>query len=119
MNKQVEAKKNWEKKNIRLYSFSCNRTYDADIIEFMEQKENKYGYLRSLIRRDMEKRKISKKPHWVSLTPPSWFERNEVPITADTRMMCSVCKNAVFFVAHDLPYDFCPHCKADMRGGRE
>lgn len=44
---------------------------------------------------------------WVSLTPPEMRTYE-----TDVYFMCSECKNAVRFIANDLPYEHCPHCLA-------
>ena len=44
---------------------------------------------------------------WISLTPPEMRTYE-----TDVYFMCSECKNAVRFIANDLPYEHCPHCLA-------
>ena len=38
------------------YHFKCHKEHDADIIEVLEAQENKNGYIKDLIRKDVEKR---------------------------------------------------------------
>lgn len=37
------------------YYLKCHTLHDADIIDALEAQENKNGYIKELIRRDMEK----------------------------------------------------------------
>lgn len=46
--------KNKMQRNITL---SLNRKTDADMIAFLENKENMVGYIKSLVRKDMDKAK--------------------------------------------------------------
>lgn len=45
------------KNKVRQISFKLNRVVDADILEFIEGLDNKNGYLKELVRADMERRK--------------------------------------------------------------
>ena len=45
----------WQKKNTKLITVRCNVYADKDIIEYMNTKENKNGFLKDLIRTEMEK----------------------------------------------------------------
>ncbi|MDD7463860.1 MAG: hypothetical protein SOW41_06015 [Anaerococcus sp.] len=52
---QMEAKYRWRAKNrnrYKRYEVSVNIDKDPDIYEFMEEKENKSGYLLDLIKKD-------------------------------------------------------------------
>ena len=53
------------------------------------------------------KRDAVRHGRWVSLTPPEMRTYE-----TDVYFMCSECKNAVRFIANDLPYEHCPHCLA-------
>ena len=46
----------WQKKNTKLQTIRLNKHTDADIIKFMETVENKQGFLKDLIRAEMNKR---------------------------------------------------------------
>lgn len=37
------------------YHFKCHKEHDADIIEVLDSKESKNGYIKDLIRADIEK----------------------------------------------------------------
>lgn len=50
----VAKYKNKMQRNITL---SLNRKTDADMIVFLENKENMVGYIKSLVRKDMDKAK--------------------------------------------------------------
>jgi len=55
--KQAEAQARWDKTNIRRVVLKLVRTTDADILEWIESKDNMQGYLKGLIREDMKKEK--------------------------------------------------------------
>lgn len=40
-------------KNVKQYKFNCVKTTEKDIIEKMESVENKSGYIKGLIRKDI------------------------------------------------------------------
>lgn len=52
---QVKATTKYIKEKTRRYVVQCNRQYDADIIEFLEGKPNVAGYIKELIRKDIQK----------------------------------------------------------------
>lgn len=54
---QRRARNKYNKKMIRNLTVSLNRKTDDDIIVFLENKENKGGYIKSLVRKDMDKAK--------------------------------------------------------------
>lgn len=54
---QRRAKKKYNKKMQRNLTLSLNRKTDADMIVFLENKENIGGYIKSLVRKDMDKAK--------------------------------------------------------------
>ena len=45
----------YKKKNTIRIAFNLSLIHDADIIDFLKSKNNKQGYLKELIRADMEK----------------------------------------------------------------
>lgn len=47
----------YEAKNIRKMTFAFNRKTDADILTRLDAVENRQGYLKALIRADIEKTK--------------------------------------------------------------
>ena len=49
------------KANIQRVELKLNKLYDADIIEHINAQPNKQGYLKDLIRADMENSLIQKK----------------------------------------------------------
>lgn len=60
--KQKQAQMRFEKKRRmegtspnKGYYLKCHIKHDADIIDALEAQENKNGYIKELIRRDMEK----------------------------------------------------------------
>ena len=59
MNKTSDAKiratAKYNKNNTKIINFRFNLEYDADIIEFLNSKENKSGYLKKLLRDQIKK----------------------------------------------------------------
>lgn len=45
----------YQRENIQRVVVKLNRTHDADILEHLETKINKQGYIKALIRADIEK----------------------------------------------------------------
>lgn len=54
---QVTASMKWNEKNIKQIKLNLNRKTDADIIARLEGIGNKQGYIKELIREDIESRK--------------------------------------------------------------
>lgn len=52
-NKEHQAR--YKKKQIKQYAVPMNRVTDADIIERLDAQENKLGYIKKLIREDIER----------------------------------------------------------------
>lgn len=52
---QTKASMKYDKENTKDIRFKLNRKTDADIIEHLEKCPNKQGYLKELIRKDMNK----------------------------------------------------------------
>ena len=57
MDSRTRANLKYKKKNIKQMKLDLNRNTDSDIISFLDRCENKQGYIKSLIRKDMEKQK--------------------------------------------------------------
>ncbi|MBM6968689.1 hypothetical protein [Pseudoramibacter alactolyticus] len=51
---QLRAAAKYAKKKIRKMTFSFNRETDADILEKLESIDNKQGYIKGLIRKDIQ-----------------------------------------------------------------
>lgn len=49
------ASKRYAQKNVKAYTLQLNKKTDADIITWLEVQSNKQGYLKALIRKDLEK----------------------------------------------------------------
>ena len=60
MNKTSEAKlranAKSDKKNTKQFALRLSKNTDADIIEYLEKLDNKQGYIKELIRKDLSKR---------------------------------------------------------------
>lgn len=52
---QIRAQMKYDKKNTRQIMFKFNLTTDADILKKLDSVENRQGYVKELIRRDLEK----------------------------------------------------------------
>ena len=45
----------YQKENVKQIKFTLNKIHDLDIIDYLDTIPNKNGYLKDLIRQDMEK----------------------------------------------------------------
>ena len=45
----------WQKKNLKRFVIKLNKTKDADILEHLDQCGNVQGYVKRLIREDLQK----------------------------------------------------------------
>lgn len=60
MEKRETPQERYEKKNVVRVTFKVIKTTEPDILEKLESVENKSGYIKSLIRADIENEKKSK-----------------------------------------------------------
>ena len=51
-----KASKKYDKQNNKVVTLKLNKTTDADILELLEGCPNKQGYIKELIRKDIEGR---------------------------------------------------------------
>lgn len=49
------SKKRYDKKTLRKVLVSFNRNVEPELVEFIERKENKSGYIKQLVREDYKK----------------------------------------------------------------
>ena len=54
---QIAASIKYNAKNVVQIKFNLNKVTDADIIDHLQSLSNKQGYVKSLIRKDMENNK--------------------------------------------------------------
>ena len=54
---QMRASMEWHKKHLTQIKFNLNNETESDIIEWLEAKDNKQGYIKDLIRVDIAKNK--------------------------------------------------------------
>ena len=47
------AQSNYIRNHTRRFTLQCHNEYDADIIEFLESKDNYTAYLKELLRREL------------------------------------------------------------------
>lgn len=52
---QIEAIAKYNKEKTKTYLLRLNKETDKDIIELLEDTDNKTGYIKSLIREDIER----------------------------------------------------------------
>ncbi len=53
MEARRKASSKYQKANMVIYTLVLNKKTDADIIEHLSHKENRLGYLKELIRKDL------------------------------------------------------------------
>lgn len=53
----AKATAKWQKNHLRQIKFNLNYDTDADVIEKLDSTPNKQGYIKDLIRADIEKEK--------------------------------------------------------------
>lgn len=51
----IKAQKKYDKSKTKSFTFKFNRRTDADIINRLEGVDNKQGYIKELIRKDLKK----------------------------------------------------------------
>lgn len=54
MNKRTASVNKYNKENTRAYLIRLNKNTDQDIIAWLQEKDNKQGYIKELIRMDMQ-----------------------------------------------------------------
>lgn len=52
---QKRSTNKFHKTHIKQFNLKLHKTIDKDIIDYLESLENKQGYLKDLIRKDMDK----------------------------------------------------------------
>lgn len=53
--KQKKYTQDWKAKNVKQVKIDLNRNTDEDIIKYLDSMDNKQGYLKDLIRKDMKR----------------------------------------------------------------
>ena len=53
---QLRANDRYKKKVMKQYNLILHTVNDADIIEMLDSQDNKQGYIKALIRADLEKK---------------------------------------------------------------
>lgn len=48
------AREKYNKANYKTYTFRFHKNYEANLIEHLEAQPNKQGYIRGLIKKDMD-----------------------------------------------------------------
>ncbi len=54
---QSEYVDGYRRENIKQIGLGINRVTEADLLEWLDQQENKQGHIKQLIREDMERKK--------------------------------------------------------------
>ena len=52
---QIKYIDEWQKENLKRITIKLNKHTDADILEYLDGLDNRQGYLKALIREDMER----------------------------------------------------------------
>lgn len=52
---RIRANAKYNKENIKMVTLHLNITTDKDILDYLQKKDNKTGYIKDLIREDMKK----------------------------------------------------------------
>ena len=55
MNKKAEYDIQFQKDNIKQIKFNFNKVNDKDILDHLAKQENRQGYIKDLIRKDINK----------------------------------------------------------------
>lgn len=55
MNKKAEYDIQFQKDNIKQIKFNFNKINDKDILDHLAKQENRQGYIKELIRKDIKK----------------------------------------------------------------
>ena len=53
---KISANARYNEKMVKRYNLGFNKTTDADVIEQLDKQESKQGYIKELIRKDIEER---------------------------------------------------------------
>lgn len=53
---QIKASNKYNKENRKTFALHVNRKTESDILKMLESMDNREGYLKSLIRQDIERR---------------------------------------------------------------
>lgn len=54
---QIRANMKYDKENTVRVAFAINKNTESDILEWLNKQDNKNGYIKSLIRSDINKQK--------------------------------------------------------------
>lgn len=58
---QKRAREKYNKENYKVINFKVNKKTEKELIDHLEAQENKQGYIKELIRQDIEMQKSIKK----------------------------------------------------------
>lgn len=50
---QLKASKKYNEKNCKVFTMKLSKIYDVDILDRLEEVNNKQGYVKALIRKDL------------------------------------------------------------------
>ena len=87
----------YAKENLIQMKFTVNREFDADIIEWLNKQSNKAGYIKELIRKDMENQ-----PKQAELRGNEWWcprcgNHIEIIHAGEFNKFCAFCGQKVNF----------------------
>lgn len=105
---QLRAIRKYDDANTKQYHLKLNNKTDREIIDWLSQQDSVQGYIKRLIREDMEHRKDGKSPlKERKIKKYPWFE------DLDNVIVCPVCKERIDNLSNDdEPFnaDCCPYC---------
>ena len=80
---QGEYVKTYMKENVQQIKFTINKKTEGDLLKWVNYQDNKQGYIKNLIREDMEKRMFTVKDEFVDM----WFG-SEMPEPISMAEIC-------------------------------
>ena len=93
----MEYLNQYEKENIRQIRLKINRKTEPELLEWIEKKENIQGYIKQLIREDMENQ-----PKQAELRETEWWcprckNHIEMMHAGEFNKFCAFCGQKIYF----------------------
>lgn len=106
---EIKAINKYNKENTKIIPLRLNLKNDMDIVNKLEQVPSKMGYLKDLIRKDMEQ------GTWSDTDEVLWVEIDD-SFGVETAYACPKCKHAV---PESRRSNFCPNCGLKLSKGTD
>ena len=106
---EIKAINKYNKENTKIMALRLNLKTDADIVTKLEQVPSKMGYIKDLIRKDMEQ------GTWSDTDEVLWVETDD-SFGVETAYACPKCKHAV---PESRRSNFCPNCGLKLSKGTD